>query len=361
MEKIRKYAIPYNGSNPEWFLNQMDKRKKYIDHVFCELPFDDFLSQLRFLYGNDNGQKMNDNSTLLNRSLYMKNCSDFLQLTLGKYKRICPINAAYYNFKDLSDFNFFVKKVCNTLVYYSVEGVILSDYRLALVLRQLLPNLEIQTSCNGYQWDLTQMAIWRDNIGVKLFNPPREILRLPSKLKEMHNAGFRLKCIVNEGCLIGCPNSLNHQMCVALRCYNGSYCVQRGVADIFRSNWILPRWQKYYDEYVDVYKISGRAEPVEYIFYALDAYINEVNTIPLSNLMINGVMKVMRAYCSLASLNAITLDKIPDKLAFCECHDCKNCKLCKNVLSSILSKQECSLFDFLQYNVNKEYKRFIFD
>ena len=361
MNKLRKYAIPYNGSNPEWFLNQMDKRKKYIDHVFCELPFDDFLSQLRFLYGNDDGKNSSAMSTLMNRSLYMRNCSDFLNLTLNKYKRICPINAAYYNFQDLSDFNVFVKKVCKALLSYSIDAVILSDYRLALVLHQLLPNLEIQTSCNGYQWDLTQMAIWRDNIGVKLFNPPREILRLPSKLKEMHNAGFRLKCIVNEGCLIGCPNSLNHQMCVALRCYNGSYCVQRGVVDIFRSNWILPRWQKYYDEYVDVYKISGRAEPVEYIFYALDAYINEIDTIPLSNLMINGVTKVMRSYCSLASLNAITLDKIPDKLAFCECRDCKNCELCKNILSSILSKQECSLFDFLQYNVNKEYRRFIFD
>ena len=39
--KRRTYSLPYNGTNPEWFLQEVEKRKQNIDHVYCELPFNE--------------------------------------------------------------------------------------------------------------------------------------------------------------------------------------------------------------------------------------------------------------------------------------------------------------------------------
>ena len=60
--KRRIYSLPYNGTNPEWFLQEAEKRKQNIDHVYCELPNEEMLSHVRFLFdGKDlveNGHKL---------------------------------------------------------------------------------------------------------------------------------------------------------------------------------------------------------------------------------------------------------------------------------------------------------------
>ena len=50
--KHRMYSLPYNGTNPEWFLQEVEKRKKHVDHVYCELPFDEskMISHVRFAF-----------------------------------------------------------------------------------------------------------------------------------------------------------------------------------------------------------------------------------------------------------------------------------------------------------------------
>ena len=89
----------------------------------------------------------------------------------------------------------------------------------------------------------------------------------------MHDMGFRLKCLVNESCLMGCPSTFTHALSIALRCLGTlEGCCQRGIGDVLRGNYILPRWQKHYDKYVDVYKISGRETKQNYPFMCLDAY-----------------------------------------------------------------------------------------
>ena len=107
----------------------------------------------------------------------------------------------------------------------------------------------------------------------------------------MHDAGFRLKCLVNEACLMGCPNSFNHNLSIAMgRRPVLLSCCQNGVADLFRANWILPRWQKHYDEMVDIYKIAGRNVAGNYPFKTLDAYLAEDDSMPLAELMISGTV-----------------------------------------------------------------------
>ena len=59
--KRRIYSLPYNGTNPAWFLQEVEKRKQNIDHVYCELPFNEseMLSHVRFTFDGKDGANMN--------------------------------------------------------------------------------------------------------------------------------------------------------------------------------------------------------------------------------------------------------------------------------------------------------------
>lgn len=347
MKKHRLYSLPYNGESPNWYIEEVLKRKDFIDHVFCELPYMEMISHVRFLFNKIENNNIKDDSfsSNFNRAKYISNCIDFLRLSKGLFRRFCPINAMYYIFESENQFDEFVSDVINIVDEFEIDGLILSEYRLALKIHMLRPNLEIHTSCNSYQWNLRQMKLWKDNIGVTYFNPPREILRNYSKLKEMHDAGFKLKCIVNESCLYGCPNSFSHQMSISLNAFCFASCLQKDYADLFKSNWILPRWQKHYDKYVDIYKIAGRNVPGNYPFFVLDAFIHERDDICLLDLLISGTSAFYKMTLQDNVLKKITLDKVPDKLVFCECKDCEKCKLCNKILSSIILPENCNLIN----------------
>ena len=343
----RIYSIPYNGTNPEWFLQEVEKRKKNIDHVYCELPYKEMLSHVRFAFDGQNEENVDSAKANLNRANYVRNCLEFLRISYGKVRRICPVNAMYYRFNNFNEMQDFVVNIARLVTQYRIDGLILSDYRVASFLHALLPELELHTSCNGYQWNLRQMEIWREKCGVTVFNPPREILRIPTKLKEMHKAGYKLKCLINEGCLMGCANSFIHNLSISMKCYAGIHsCVQNGIADIFRANWILPRWQKHYDEYVDIYKIAGRNSNGDYPFKCMDAYLTENDSMPLTDLMFSGTVGFTSHVLPAEISQKITLDKVPDKLLTCECKDCARCNLCTKILSDIVPKKYWETFNF---------------
>ena len=330
--KHRMYAIPYNGTPVDWFISEVLKRKDNVHHVFCEMPLPSLVSHMQFMYQNGNDGSFSKFSP---RLAYLHNCEEFLKKSVGKFVRICPVNAMYYKFNNTEELMNFSMEVINTVTKFQIEGVILTDIRIARIIHQILPELDIQTSCNGFQWTIRQMQLWKDLVGVSLFNPPREILRLPSKLKEMHDSGFKLKCLINESCLVGCTNSSNHQMSVSLACLGTcSSCYQKDVGDLLRSNWILPRWQKYYDKYVEVYKIAGRNMGGDYPFRCMDAYLSENNTMRLCDLIISGTHTPFILNVPDEFKNKLTLDKVPDKLAFCECKNCKSCTLCEKFMEN---------------------------
>ena len=353
--KHRMYSLPYNGTDPEWFLQEAEKRKEHIDHVYCELPLTEsnMFSHVRFLFDgkkdadSKRDEKANLAKTNRKRANYINNCAEFLRISKGKVRRVCPVNAMYYKYdteEELKDFVITLAKAAN---YYQLEGFILSDYRMAVLLHALLPDLEIHTSCNAYQWNLRQMEIWREKCGAKVFNPPREILRVPSRLKEMRDAGFRLKCLINEGCLMGCPNSMCHNLSIAMSCGAPVLsCCQNGIADLFRANWILPRWQKHFDEYVAIYKIAGRNSEGDYPFKTMDAYLAENNDMALTDLMISGTVMFARHMTPPEALANVTLDKVPDKLLACECRECARCNLCESILRKLVPEEYWERFRF---------------
>lgn len=353
METINnlKFSIPYNGSVPSLFLNEVLKRIQYIDHVYCEFPFSKAISHFKLYINNIKDYE--------SQKIYMDRCKEFLKISYGKVKRICTVNAGFYSFiseKDLQDFcNRIVKKVDE----YKIDGLIISNYSIGRILHQLRPELELQTSCNCFIWNVKEMQMWQDNIGIKVFNPPREILRTPTKLKEMADAGFKLKCLINASCLFGCPNSINHAVCDATESYYNGRCYQNGIGDIFRCNYILPRWIDSFKEYVAIFKINGRGNSPDairsinmYPFKVLDYFVSKENNISMFDIFTGGPIVNFRNKVPKEFLDKITLDKVPDKLLTCECKDCKNCGLCDKIVKDLIPEEYHHIFDIKQNTLN---------
>ena len=125
----RIYSLPYNGTNPEWFLQEAEKRKKNIDHVYCELPFNEseMLSHVRFTFDGKNGENMDLASANMKRAQYIRNCFEFLRISKGKIRRICPVNAMYYKFNSDDELKNFAINLARLANSYQLEGLILSD------------------------------------------------------------------------------------------------------------------------------------------------------------------------------------------------------------------------------------------
>ena len=111
-----------------------------------------------------------------------------------------------------------------------------------------------------------EMEMWHDYAGINVFNPPRDFIRRPEKLKEMRATGYKLKYLVNESCMFGCPQNKNHVMAWAVdNCEFMAQCHHNVTSNFFRGVSIVPRWMKQLDPYVDIYKISGRRVPLKFL------------------------------------------------------------------------------------------------
>ena len=311
--KKRKFSFPYNATNPTIFLEELDKRKEYIDNVYVGIPF-----LVKNHLSAEMKEQIDDYSELSHR---------FLLASRGKYKRLLTINSGCYmnNTRDMLEW-------CDRILLpyieeVSLDGCIVTDYNMCKYIHECLPKLELHTSCNCFQWNIRQMELWRDKCGISVFNPPREILRTPSKLKEMHDNGFKLKCLINEGCLYGCPQTINHCMAYATDTGINTNCIRDDISNFFRGNWVIPRWLDILDEYVDIYKLAGRHRVDMSIFSTLDNYIRGEEVNDIRKILIGGVNNYAIKYNV-----PISYSIIPDKLLTCECKECrKTCFICDNL------------------------------
>lgn len=333
MTKTRMFSVPYNGSDPENFIKQLDKFKKHVENVFLAPPlFSNNHANISVNIREKSGDCYDYVSGIIE---YDKNCYRFLELTEGKYKRIVAINSAHYSLTDADIQMFVMHDIAKLVENYKIDGLILTDFNMARFVHQLWPGLELHTSCNCFQWNIRQMKLWQKECGISVFNPPREILRTPEKLKEMHEAGFKLKCIVNEGCLYGCPQTINHCMMRAVDKFSMTNCLRNDYVNVLKANYVLPRWLDKLDEYVDIYKIAGRgAGNTQYIFDTLENYINGRDDLSIKELVFGGVDIT---FYQDNNLGNITLNEIPDKLLTCECKECDDtCFLCRNLVNKYL-------------------------
>ena len=299
--KKRMFSIPYNGSIADGYLSAIEPYKDNIDSIYFGLPS---LLDEHPQYSNPEEAELN---TL-----------DFLSKEIF-CKRFLTLNRAKYLMTDNKMCEFCEEKVFPILDQYNIEGVILTEYNMAKYIHKNRSNIEISTSVNCFMYNIRAMQLWKDYCGATIFCPTRDILRTPKLLKKMHDAGFKLKCMVNESCRYGCPQQMTH-------CFgnvrNEIYYACTNMKDdaILKCNWILPRWLKDLDEYVDVYKIVGRGDTTEKIVSMIDSYVNEKDDIYLDDFIYGGAARGNH-------INFPT-NIIPDKLLTCEGLDCDNCTLC---------------------------------
>ena len=325
---MKKFSIPFNGINPDLYLELLNPYKEHIDHIYLGISsllrnHDDYKIMEHKAIIKENGEH-------LKKDEYEENAFQLLLKAQGKYKTILTLNSGHYIMPPNEIYGW-----CDNVLFPFVEvtkiaGCICTNFDMAKYIHEHMPHLELHTSCNCFQWNIKQMEHWQKHCGITVFNPPREILRSPRLLKEMHDAGFIIKALINESCLYGCPQTVNHAMTNAVGSGLGSECSQGDPANFFRSNWVLPRWLDQLDEYVDIYKINGRtAINYRYIFEALDAYTKRKEVDDITKIILGGTCN----FKFKAIVNPIPSKKIPDKLLTCECRDCnKTCFVCENLM-----------------------------
>lgn len=333
----RKFSVPYNNSDPEDYISRvLTPNLNYVENVFFSPIFLVANHQVGLsMLTKDYKMSFGANSDRVLRELFDKEnkTKEFMKLSKGLTKRIITLNAGHYDFSDIEMKAFVHSKLRPLIEDYEIDGFICTDFNMARYIHKLWPGLELHTSCNCFQWNVRQMHIWQEEAGISVFNPPREILRSPGKLKEMHDEGFKLKCLCNEACLYGCPNTVNHCMNVALgsKPFDG-LCDRNQPVNFFKANWILPRWLPKLDPYVDIYKISGRMASTDYIQYTLKAYINEEDDIDLLKIVIGGTRMGIAA-----EISSIPCNMIHDKLLVCECRECNNnCIECLKLYNKLI-------------------------
>lgn len=317
---MRKFSVPYNNSNPDEYLKAI-------------LPFKNSIENIYFSYPGVGAHVTPDN-LINNLSDAYEYTQGFLTQTKGVYKRILAVNTCFIPLSDTDKQAFIINTLLPILLGFEIEGIIISDFTLARLIHQMIPNLEIHTSCNTYQFNEKTYEYWYDEAGISVFNPPRESLRNPQLLKNIKSDKWKIKCLVNEACLYGCPQNINHAcyLSVGSELHTAYFCNRSTwrYSDILRTNFILPRWLKYFDDIVDIYKLSGRACPTEKIVDMLDAYINERNDVNL--------LRIITWRVDIQdSRFIIPVNRVPDKLLDCKCSDCDSCKICENVVRKCLS------------------------
>ena len=252
---------------------------------------------------------------------------EFLKLTNGLYKRIIPYNVVRYKQSDNELFKYFDEVIYPLIEEYNIDGFILTHFDLARRIKRDFPKIEIHTSCNSFHFTISTMEQWRHAVGVTLFNPPREAARTPSLLKELYNEGFKLKVLVNEGGMYGCSYKYTGH------CGN---CMKYDMTNALRSNLFLPRWLDYIDEYVDVFKLSGRMETRETLRKIYDSYILQkpfeyINDIVVCKNRTNPIRVLEREH----NIRIKECD-ISDNLATCENRNCfKGCSICETLFDYI--------------------------
>ena len=316
---MRKFSVPYNNSNPS----------EYLDAI---RPFKDSIDNLYFSYPGI-GAHVTPSFMRTNLGEAYANTQAFLQQTKGKFKRILAINPCFIPLGDREKQMWMLNTLLPVLLGYEIEGVIVADFALACMLHRNFPQLEINTSCNTYQFNEKTYDYWHREAGVSVFNPPREALRNPELLKAIKSDKWKIKCIVNEACIYGCPQNINHAcyLSVSDQIHSECFCNRRTwrYSDVFRTNFVLPRHLHLFDNLVDIYKISGRDCPTKKIANMLDAYVNERNDVNLLSIITWRVDMGDRRII-------IPVNRVPDKLLFCKCKDCKTCQICEKVMTKCL-------------------------
>lgn len=318
-----QFTIPYNNSDPESFIRVFEPYAEHIHSFYFGFPG---------LFATHNPYRKGIQSLIEDNA----NTYRFLQLCKGRFKTVLCINTPVYPL-TIDDLYFKILKELTPLsIDYGLSAVNVASPTIADLISKTFPNLEVQTSCNTYSFLPRQYQEWHDRFGVTVFNLPREALRSPQLLKDFKSLGFISKCIVNEGCIYGCPANIEHacsfvmpEFAVHVLCDQPNY----RLSDIFRSNFIPPHRLDEFNGLLDIAKIAGRSFSTERILQIFLAYLHRDPDADLRTLLHARSVKLLEE-----NHLSIRASDWPKKTLSCECKECHTCSVCEKAMLKIIKR-----------------------
>ena len=309
MNLENKFSIPFNGiEDIEKYYDTFKDRGKYIHDVYMAVPT---LFDSHIIYSG--------NSELR-----------FIEKYKSKFNITLTFNSQYYGklTKEFID-NQFKEKVNDFLYDNNIYGVIISDFYIGKKIRENFPDIKLYTSCNIDQYNLGTIQMWDEILHIDCFNLPREYGRNIEAIKKVKQKGFKTKVLLNEVCKLYCENGLKHRLAQSM---NEDYINFMDTASSYdyklntlRSCLVIPRWLKYIDNYVDVYKLFGKTYDLEYLSSMFDCYLQQRNDILLRDLMRPGCPSMQRNF----KYYDLPVSMLDDELMFCNMENCKSCNKCR--------------------------------
>ena len=334
----RLFAVPFNqyaGYSVDDYLRVLESYFANIDSVFCSAPsaFGDHILPKYVLCNSKVGSCIENFHGLIqcDEVLY-----DFLACTKGMFKRFLTLNYTVFMMPDVEWMRMLHSYIFPIIEEFELDGLILSNYNMACYIHSIYPNLEIHNSCNTFSWNIAEIENWRINAGLTAFNPPRQIVRCPDKLKDFHSSGIKLKVLINEACYFGCSEMLNH--CILRNCdFKYTYnCLKNIPVNILRGCFVSKGCYRYLDNMVDIYKLTGKAANLDLLKKIFDYYILCKDTDNILDVIYGPSVDSFRLQFPDLKINP---KLIPDKLYHCECKDCfSGCDVCSNFFADILKR-----------------------
>ena len=318
-----KFSIPYNNEDPEKFISLFEPYKDHIQSIYFGLPG-------IFAAHNPFAKPFPETFQAC------ANTYRFLELAKGKFETVLCINTLAYPTK-YDELCFLISREIGPLVeQFGLSAVNLASPTLADVIHGFYPELDIQTSCNTYSFVDNMYYLWNERFGSTTFNLPREALRTPGLLDSFKKTGFKSKCIVNEGCIYGCPGNVEHAVSFIMEnCAVRLFCDRTDyrLSDIFKSNFIPPHRLGEFDGKLDIVKIAGRTFPSQRILQIFLAYLNRDSDADIESLLHARSRRLLKE-----NKIRIRAKEWPKKTLTCECKECRTCQICYKAMEHVIRK-----------------------
>ena len=326
------FTLPYNNLNPDEYVAAFAPYSKLI-HSFY-FGFEGLLPSHNPHFGEH---------TLSEILVRQENTYRFLELCKNKYKTVLCINSIYT--QDLIDEKRFaiVKELKPLVQEFGLGAVNLASLTMAEIIHQEIPELEIQTSCNTYAFLNNTHQIWHDRYGTTVFNLPREAMRTPWLLDKFKETGFTSKCIVNEGCIYGCPGNIEHACSQQIESRATLiFCDKPDcrLSDIFKTNFVPPHRLKDFEGRVDIAKIAGRGWNTQRILNTFLAY-KEGNP----NTKVSQIIHSRSSRLLAETRDSVISKDWPKKTLTCECKECRTCTVCEKAMAHVLTRENIKADD----------------
>lgn len=337
-----QFAIPYNGfMEPHEYIKALIPYIDSVESVYFSMP--SMMQSQQDLPYTKIGLSVNKSAEEI-KEIVDINCRSMMELLKSlPVKTVLALNGILYDMSPFSRKVFIQNSLLPLVEDELIDSIIISDFGLAIDIHAYFPHIELQVSCNANPTTPRNMDLWNEKTGATYFNPPRETIRNREMLKMFRDTGYTIKVIVNDYCLYGCPQYIAHPINQCFCNFENGFpmvCCFVALYNIFRINFILPHNLHRVEPFIDVFKIVGRQQPINKVFYRLDAYVNKRKDVDLLELLPGNLASMLRK--KYGQRFTIPTADLPDKFMFCECNchkHCKNHNTCKETLIKILEKQ----------------------